>query len=301
MPLNIPENLPAVKILEQENIFIMESKRAAHQDIRPLRIALCNLMPLKIVTETDIIRILSNSPLQIELEFFHMEKHLSRNTTREHLNVFYKTFDEISGKRYDGLIITGAPVEQLEFEEVDYWKELTAVFDWSTSHVTNTLHICWGAQAALYHHYGIPKHARSKKLSGVFPHSAVEPKNTLFRGFDDVFWVPHSRYTETRASDIAAVPDLKIIATSPEAGVHTVISKDGRRVFVTGHFEYNTDTLKAEYVRDSLRGLPTDPPEHYFPDDDPSKNPVSFWRSSGNLFYQNWLNYFVYQETPFRW
>jgi len=301
MPLNIPDNLPAVKILEGENIFIMENKRALHQDIRPLRIAICNLMPLKIVTETDLIRILSNSPLQINLEFFHMEKHQSKNTTQDHLDIFYKTFEEIENDKFDGLIITGAPVELLEFEDVDYWNDLKKVFDWSKTNVTNTLHICWGAQAALYHHYGIQKYQRTKKLSGVYSHSATEPKSPLFRGIDDVFWVPHSRYTETRASDILGHPDLKLAAVSSEAGVHVIVSEKNRQVFVTGHFEYNVDTLDNEYQRDILKGLSIDPPEHYYPDDNPSKIPKSFWRASGYLFYQNWLNYCVYQETPFDW
>jgi len=230
-----------------------------------------------------------------------MEKHQSKNTTQDHLDIFYKTFEEIENDKFDGLIITGAPVELLEFEDVDYWNDLKKVFDWSKTNVTNTLHICWGAQAALYHHYGIQKYQRTKKLSGVYSHSATEPKSPLFRGIDDVFWVPHSRYTETRASDILGHPDLKLAAVSSEAGVHVIVSEKNRQVFVTGHFEYNVDTLDNEYQRDILKGLSIDPPEHYYPDDNPSKIPKSFWRASGYLFYQNWLNYCVYQETPFDW
>jgi homoserine O-succinyltransferase/O-acetyltransferase len=301
MPINIPDHLPAIKILENENIFIMENNRAQQQDIRPIRIALCNLMPLKIVTETDIIRVLSNSPLQLELDFFYMDKHESRNTSKEHLNIFYKTFDQIKPYRYDGLIITGAPVEHLEFEQVDYWNDLVEVFEWSKTNVTSTLHICWGAQAGLYYHYGIPKYPLGKKLFGVFPHTILNNKIPLFRGFDDCFYVPHSRYTENRASDILLHPELIIGAQSKEAGVNVIIDKKQRNVFITGHFEYNTHTLKTEYERDLAKGLPIDIPENYFIDNDPNAGPLVRWRANGSLFYLNWLNYYVYQETPYDW
>ncbi len=301
MPLNIPDNLPAIDILKKENIFIMEAKRAQQQDIRPLRIALCNLMPLKIVTETDFIRILSNSPLQIELEFFYMDQHESKHTSREHMNIFYKSFDQIKKNRYDGLIITGAPVEHLEFDQVDYWEGLKEVLDWSKSQVTNTLHICWGAQAALYHHYGIDKYSLPAKLFGVFDHHITEPNMPLFRGFDDVFHVPHSRYTKTRREDIQNHPDLVLACFSERAGVHVVTSRDNKQIFVTGHFEYNPETLRTEYVRDKARGLSTALPENYFPGNDPQAPPQVKWRANANLFFINWLNYYVYQETPYEW
>lgn len=301
MPLNIPDNLPAIEILKQENIFVMEAKHARHQDIRPLRIALCNLMPLKIVTETDFIRLLSNSPLQIELEFFYMEKHESKNTSREHMNIFYQTFDQIKGNRYDGLIITGAPVEHLEFEQVDYWADLQKVMEWSRTNVTNTLHICWGAQAGLYHHYGIGKYPLSAKLFGVFEHRIAEQGLPLFRGFDDAFYVPHSRYTQNRRDDILKNPNLILACESEKAGVNVVISRDNRQIFVTGHFEYNPETLKHEYMRDKSKGLNTPLPENYFHDNNPSAPPVVRWRTNANLFFINWLNYYVYQVTPFEW
>ncbi len=301
MPVNIPNNLPAINILKEENIFIMEEGKAMHQDIRPLRIALCNLMPLKIVTETDFVRLLSNSPLQIELDFFYMDKHDSKNTSKEHLNIFYKTFDQIKNNRYDGMIITGAPVEHLDFEQVDYWDDLVQVMKWSKTHVTNTLHICWGAQAGLYYHYGIGKYPLPKKLFGVYEHQVTDKKMPLFRGFDDVFLVPHSRYTETRLQDIVEHPQLMPAAISEKAGVHVVVSQDGRQVFVTGHFEYNPDTLKNEYLRDKARGLDTDLPENYFPGNDPEAQPLQLWQANANLFYINWLNYYVYQETPYEW
>jgi homoserine O-succinyltransferase len=301
MPINIPNNLPAITILKNENIFIMDEQRASHQDIRPLRIAFCNLMPLKIVTETDFIRILSNTPLQIELDFFYMDKHDSKNTSKEHLNIFYKTFDQIKHKRFDGLIITGAPVENLEFEEVDYWNDISKVMDWSKTNVTNTLHICWGAQAGLYHHYGIQKYPLEKKLFGVFEHQITDNKIPLFRGFDDTFPTPHSRYTENRITDIQRHPDLTLAAWSEKAGVHVVISKNSRQIFVTGHFEYNSNTLKDEYERDLSKGLPIDLPENYYPDDNPKAKPLVRWRANANLFFVNWLNYYVYQETPYDW
>jgi len=301
MPINIPNNLPAISILKNENIFIMDEQRASHQDIRPLRIALCNLMPLKIVTETDFIRVLSNSPLQIELDFFYMDKHDSKNTAKEHLNIFYKTFEQIKDNRYDGLIITGAPVENLEFEEVDYWNDLTKVLDWSKINVTNTLHICWGAQAGLYHHYGIKKYPLEKKLFGVFDHNIEDNLSPLFRGFDDTFPTPHSRYTENRIEEIRNRPELNLAAWSEKAGVHVVTSKNNRQIFVTGHFEYNCNTLKDEYDRDNAKGLPIDIPENYFPGNDPKAKPVVKWRANANLFFLNWINYYVYQETPYDW
>lgn len=301
MPIKIPNNLPAITILKNENIFIMDEQRAAQQDIRPLRIAFCNLMPLKIITETDFIRVLSNTPLQIEIDFFYMDKHDSKNTSKEHLNIFYNTFDQIKNKRYDGLIITGAPVENLEFEQVDYWKEISEVMDWSKTNVTNTLHICWGAQAGLYHHYGIQKYALEKKLFGVFEHQITDNKIPIFRGFDDTFLTPHSRYTQNRQADIKQHPDLTLAAWSEIAGVHVVISKNSRQIFVTGHFEYNADTLKEEYERDLTKGLGIDIPENYYPDNNPKSIPLVKWRANANLFFVNWLNYYVYQETPYDW
>ena len=301
MPINIPNNLPAINILRDENIFIMDEQRAAHQDIRPLRIAFCNLMPLKIVTETDFIRVLSNTPLQIELDFFYMDKHDSKNTSKQHLNIFYNTFDQIRNKRYDGLIITGAPVEHLEFEEVDYWNDISEVMEWSKTNVTNTLHICWGAQAGLYHHYGINKYPLNQKLFGVFEHMVADNKTPLFRGFDDTFFAPHSRYTENRIEEIKNHPDLVLAAWSEKAGIHVVISKNNRQIFVAGHFEYNSNTLRDEYIRDKAKGITIDVPENYFTGDDPEGKPVVKWRANSNLFFINWLNYYVYQETPYDW
>jgi len=301
MPINIPNNLPAIAILKNENIFIMDEQRASHQDIRPLRIALCNLMPLKIVTETDFIRVLSNTPLQIELDFFYMDKHDSKNTSKEHLHIFYRTFDQIKQNRYDGLIITGAPVENLEFECVDYWNAISEVMEWSKTNVTNTLYICWGAQAGLYHHYGIQKYPMGKKLFGVFEHHITDNKIPLFRGFDDTFQTPHSRYTENRIKDIQQHPDLTLAAWSEKAGVHVVIAKNNRQIFVTGHFEYNLNTLKDEYERDLEKGLDISIPENYYPDNDPKARPLVKWRANANLFFINWLNYYVYQETPYDW
>jgi homoserine O-succinyltransferase len=301
MPINIPDNLPAINILKKENIFIMEEFRASKQDIRPLRIALCNLMPLKIVTETDFIRILSNTPLQIELDFFYMDKHDSKNTSKEHLNIFYKRFDQIKNDKYDGLIITGAPVENLKFEEVDYWNDLKKVMAWSITNVTSTLHICWGAQAGMYFHYGIPKFPLQKKLFGIYEHQITEAKLPLFRGFDDTFFTPHSRYTENRLTDINKNPDLVLAGYSEKAGVNVVISKNNRQIFVTGHFEYNVNTLKTEYLRDKSKGLPIEIPENYFQENNPDSIPVIRWRANANLFFINWLNYYVYQETPYEW
>jgi len=301
MPLNIPDNLPAIEILKEENIFIMEQRRALSQDIRPLRLALCNLMPLKVTTETDFIRLLSNSPLQIELDFIYMDKHESKNTAKEHLNIFYKTFGQVREKRYDGLIITGAPVEHLPFEEVDYWEDLKELMDWSLTHVTNTMHICWGAQAGLYHHYGIGKYPLPAKLFGVFRHHLTQKNMPLFRGFDDTFLVPHSRYTETRAEDIQKHPDLILVALSDKAGAHVIVSRNHKQVFITGHFEYNRESLKNEYLRDKSKGLAIELPENYFPCNDPEEEPRQLWRANANLFFINWLNYYVYQETPYEW
>jgi homoserine O-succinyltransferase len=301
MPINVPNNLPAIIELKNENIFIMEEARAIHQDIRPLRIALLNLMPLKIVTETDLIRNLSNTSLQLELDLFYMDEHESKNTPREHLKVFYKTFDQIKHHRYDGLIITGAPVELLEFEEVDYWKPLCEVLEWSKTNVTNTFHICWGAQAGLYYHYGIKKYPLNKKAFGIFDHHITDPKIPLVRGFDDIFPAPHSRYTENHIQDLKNHPDLFLLAYSDKVGSNIVISKDGRQVFIAGHLEYNPLTLKKEYERDLLKGVPIEVPENYFPDNNPDLPPVTRWRAHANLLFSNWLNYYVYQETPYDW
>ncbi len=301
MPINVPNNLPAIVELKNENIFIMEEERAEKQDIRPLRIALLNLMPVKIVTETDLIRTLSNTSLQLELDLFYMDEHESKNTPREHLQVFYKTFDQIRHKKYDGLIITGAPVELLEFEEVDYWKSLCEVLEWSKTNVTSTLHICWGAQAGLFYHYGIQKYPLKKKAFGVFDHNITDPKVPLVRGFDDIFPAPHSRHTENHLNDLQNHPDLFVLAYSDKVGSNIVVSKDGRQIFISGHLEYNPLTLKNEYDRDVSRGLAIEVPENYFPDNNPKNQPVIRWRAHANLLFSNWLNYYVYQETPYDW
>jgi homoserine O-succinyltransferase len=279
----------------------MEEARAIHQDIRPLRIALLNLMPLKIVTETDLLRTLSNTSLQLELDLFYMDEHESKNTPREHLQVFYKTFDQIKHHRYDGLIITGAPVEMLEFEAVDYWKTLCDVLEWSKTNVTNTLHICWGAQAGLFYHYGIKKYPLPKKAFGVFDHNITDAKVPLVRGFDDIFPAPHSRHTENKIEDLQNHPDLFVLAYSDKVGSNIVMSKDGRQIFISGHLEYNPLTLKKEYDRDVSKGLPIEVPENYFPDNNPANYPVTRWRAHANLLFSNWLNYYVYQETPYDW
>ena len=299
MPIKIPNDLPAVQALANENIFAMTETRAITQDIRPLKIVLLNLMPKKIETETQICRILGNTPLQIELTLIHMASHESHNTTQEHLLAFYKTFDEIKDEKFDGMIITGAPVELVAFEEVDYWDELQTIMDWSVTNVHSTLHICWGAQAGLYHHYGIGKHIMDQKLFGVFPHTVDAPRSMLMRGFDDVFYAPHSRYTYVKREDIEAVQDLKILASSEKAGVHIVGKKGGRQFFVMGHSEYDPLTLDAEYQRDTAAGLGTAIPENYYPNDDPGKEPIVRWRGHGSLLFINWLNYFVYQSTPY--
>jgi len=299
MPVKIPDSLPATSILESENIFVMGEERAMGQDIRPLRIAILNLMPTKINTETQLLRLLGNSPIQVEIVLLHMDTHESRNTPAEHLLEHYRTFADVRGETFDGLIITGAPIENLAFEEVDYWDELCAVMDWAGANVTSTFHICWGAQAGLYHHYGIPKWPLAQKLSGVFQHRLELRNERLARGFDDLFWAPHSRHTEVRREDILAVPDLAILADSDEAGVYIVMSADRRNIFVTGHSEYDAQTLNEEYRRDLARGLDIAPPRNYFPDGDPSQPPLVRWRGHANLLYSNWLNYFVYQQTPY--
>ena len=299
MPIRIPDSLPAREVLEEENIFTMTEFRAFHQDIRPLKVLILNLMPTKIVTETQLLRKLSNTPLQIQVELLQTASYVGHYTDASHLESFYTTFEQIRDNKYDGMIITGAPVENMEFEEVDYWPELCAIMEWSKTHVHSTFHVCWGAQAALYYHYGIPKHSREKKLFGVFPHRALKPNSPLFRGFDDVFYVPHSRHTENCAEDILAIPALELLAVSEEAGVFAVKSRDNRQFFITGHPEYDPDTLAREYHRDIDKGLAIDVPKNYFPGDDPTKEPVVQWRSAAQLLYTNWLNYYVYQTTPY--
>ena len=299
MPIKIPNDLPAVQTLTDENIFVMTETRAITQDIRPLKILLLNLMPKKIETETQLARLLGNSPLQVEMEFIHTKSHVSKNTSPEHLFTFYKTFDAVRDKQYDGLIITGAPVEQMPFEEVEYWEELCEIMEWSKTHVTSTFHICWGAQAGLYYHYGVQKYPLGFKYSGIYPHKVDYKRSILFRGFDDTFMVPHSRHTTTRREDIEAVPEIKILASSEEAGVFCAMTERGRQIFVMGHSEYDADTLKNEYLRDKNAGLPIQPPAYYFPDNDPEREPIVRWRSCANLFYSNWLNYYVYQTTPY--
>ncbi len=299
MPIKIPESLPARKTLESENIFTITERRAITQDIRPLRILLLNLMPTKIVTETQLARLLGNSPLQIELELIMTRDHQSRNTSLEHMLSFYKTFEAVQDQHFDGMIITGAPVEQLDFEQVDYWTELCSIMEWSKTHVTSTFHICWGAQAGLYYHFGIPKKPLPHKLFGVFAHTVERRSSMLLRGFDDTFFVPHSRHTTIDRADVEAIPELKILASSEEAGIYAIATDKGRQIFITGHSEYDAGTLKAEYERDKRAGLPISVPVHYFPDDDPTRDPVVTWRGHANLIYQNWLNYFVYQRTPY--
>ena len=299
MPIKIPNDLPAVKTLTDENIFVMTETRAITQDIRPLKILLLNLMPKKIETETQLSRLLGNSPLQVDLEMIHTKDHVSKNTSAEHLFAFYKTFDDVKDRTFDGMIITGAPVEKMPFEEVEYWDELCTIMEWSKSHVHSTFHICWGAQAGLYYHYGIQKYPIGDKYFGVFPHQVDYKRSILFRGFDDIFMVPQSRYTTVKAEDVAAVPELKILASSPDTGLYAVATPGGRQIFITGHSEYDADTLKNEYLRDRAMGLDTAVPKNYFPDDDPEKEPMVTWRAHANLLYSNWLNYFVYQTTPY--
>jgi homoserine O-succinyltransferase len=299
MPINVPDKLPAIEVLKEENIFVIDESRAAHQDIRPLKIAILNLMPIKQTTETQLIRMLSNNPLQVEIELIHIASHESKNTSQEHLKSFYKAFDSIKDKKFDGMIITGAPIEHLEFEEVSYWKEIQEIMDWASHHVTSTLFICWAAQAGLYHFYNIPKYKLPAKMFGVFSHKVNNTKTHVVRGFDDVFMAPHSRHTEVRRSDIEKVKDLEIVAESASAGVHIVMAKNGKQIFVTGHSEYDPFTLKAEYDRDVSKGMVVDIPKNYFVDNNPDNAPIVTWRSHANLFYSNWLNYYVYQVTPF--
>lgn len=299
MPIKIPNSLPATETLLSENIFVITETRALTQDIRPLKIALINLMPTKIATETQFARLLGNTPLQVELALIHMSSHKSKNAPSDHMLAFYKTFDEIKDEKFDGLIITGAPVEHLEFEEVDYWDELCRVMEWSKTNVTSTLHICWAAQAALYYHYGVQKVKLPKKLFGVYPHTIEHRRSMLMRGFDDNFMVPQSRYTTIRRADILQLPSVKILASSERGGFYALASKLGRQIYITGHSEYDRNTLKLEYMRDKKLGLDTPVPENYFPNDDDTKEPIVTWRSHANLLFSNWLNYYVYQTTPY--
>ena len=299
MPICIPDSLPAAHTLESENIFVMTQERATHQDIRPLKIGILNLMPTKIVTETQLLRLLSNSPLQIDIELIQTASHISKNTAAEHLFKFYRTFDDIKDELFDGFIITGAPVEQMEFEEVDYWPELCTFLEWTKSHVYSSLHICWGAQAALYYHYGIQKHPLPKKMFGVFEHDTLEPTHPLVRGFDEVFYAPHSRHTTIKKEDVLACPKLQLLASSDEAGAYLIASRSGRQFFATGHSEYDRDTLATEYFRDVNKGLPIEVPKYYFKNDDPAEKILYRWRGHANLLFSNWLNYFVYQTTPY--
>lgn len=300
MPIKIPNHLPATNILENENIFVIHENRAYTQDIRPLKILILNLMPTKIITETQLLRLLGNSPLQVEVDFLYTASYSPTNTSQEHLIKFYETFEDIKTRNYDGMIITGAPVEQLPFEEVAYWEELCQIMEWSKSHVYSTFHICWASQAGLYYHYGIPKVDLPEKMFGVFPHQKIMTQQVkLFRGFDDVFHVPHSRHTEVRKEDIAKNPMLTILSESDISGVYAVSDLKGRQFFITGHSEYDPLSLKAEYDRDFSQGLPVNIPQNYYPNDDPSQTPVVLWRSAANLLFSNWLNYYVYQETPF--
>lgn len=299
MPLNIPDKLPAIEMLLQENIFVIDQTRASHQDIRPLKIVILNLMPLKITTETDLLRVLSNSPLQIEIDFLKIKDHEHKHTSAEHMTTFYKTFDQVKKHKFDGMIITGAPVEHLPFEEVTYWDEIREIMDWSVTNVTSSLFICWASQAALFHFYGIPKYPLEKKMFGVFKHRISDRKIPIFRGFDDEYYVPHSRHTEIRADDINKVKGLEIISSSEISGVNMVHARNGRQIFITGHAEYSRMTLDSEYKRDVSRNLPIEVPANYYPNDDPNEKPVLRWRSAADLLFTNWLNYYVYQETPY--
>ena len=299
MPLNLPDKLPAIELLKKENIFVIDTSRATRQDIRPLRIVILNLMPLKITTETDLIRLLSNTPLQVEISFMKIKSHTSKNTPIEHMKAFYTDFEVMREQKYDGMIITGAPVEQMDFTEVTYWDEITEIFDWARTHVTSTFYICWAAQAGLFHHYGVPKYPLPKKMFGIFEHHTLLPFHPIFRGFDDSFYVPHSRHTEIRREDILKRPELTLLSESDEAGVYMVMARGGREFFVTGHSEYSPLTLDAEYRRDLDKGLPIEMPRNYYINNDPSKGPLVRWRAHANLLFSNWLNYFVYQETPY--
>jgi homoserine O-succinyltransferase len=299
MPLRLPDRLPAIELLKHENIFVMDDTRAHMQDIRPLKIVILNLMPLKITTETDLIRLLSNTPLQLEISFMKLKSHTPKNTPIEHMMMFYRDFESMHDEKFDGMIITGAPVEQLDFEDVTYWDEMTSIFAWVRTHVTSTLYICWAAQAGLYYHYGVPKYPLPKKMFGIFPQHTLNPQLPIFRGFDDVFQMPHSRHTELHREDILANPELQLIAESPDSGVSIVMARNGREFFITGHLEYAPDTLDKEYKRD--RGVRSDVamPVNYYPGDDPTQPPRVTWRAHANLLFSNWINYYVYQETPY--
>ncbi|MFD0715192.1 homoserine O-succinyltransferase [Paenibacillus sp. GCM10027626] len=299
MPIKVPDHLPAKEILNQENIFVMDESVAYHQDIRPLRIAILNLMPTKETTETQLLRLIGNTPLQVEVVLLHPKTHTSKNTSPEHLESFYKTFDEISDQYFDGMIVTGAPVEHLPFEQVNYWEELKEIMDWGVRHVTSTFYICWASQAGLYHHFGIPKYDLEEKMFGVFPHTIAKRNVPLLRGFDEYFHVPQSRHTEFRQADIEQVAELEVLSVSEEAGVYIAATRDGKQIFVTGHSEYDPLSLKAEYDRDVAKGLKIDVPKNYFPNNDPSQPPISSWRAHANLLFSNWLNYYVYQQTPY--
>ncbi len=299
MPLRLPDKLPAIEYLKSENIFVLDDKRADTQDIRPLRIAILNLMPLKVTTETDLVRLLSNSPLQLDIHLMKVKAHTSKNTPIEHMQAFYRSFEEMSHEKFDGMIITGAPVEHLDYADVTYWDEISEIFSWARTHVTSTLYICWAAQAGLYYHYNVPKHPLPEKMFGIFPQKPLMPQLPIFRGFDDVFNMPHSRHTEIRREDILAVPELTLIAESPLSGVSMVMARSGREIFITGHSEYSPLTLDTEYKRDLAKGLPIHKPYNYYLNDDPEQGPAVTWRGHGNLLFQNWLNYYVYQETPY--
>ena len=299
MPLRLPDKLPAIEFLKHENIFVLGDERASSQDIRPLRIVILNLMPLKITTETDLIRLLSNSPLQLDVHFMKVKAHTSKNTPVEHMRAFYRDFEKMADEKFDGMIITGAPVEHLDYEQVTYWEEISGIFRWARTHVTSTLYICWAAQAGLYYHYGVPKYPLPEKMFGIFPQHPLMPSLPIFRGFDDVFYMPHSRHTELRREDILSVPELTLIAESPLSGVSMVMAREGREIFVTGHSEYSPFTLDTEYKRDLAKGLPIQMPDNYYTNEDPTQRPLGTWRAHGNLLFQNWLNYYVYQETPY--
>ena len=299
MPLRLPDGLPAIDFLKEENIFVLGNERANSQDIRPLRIAILNLMPLKITTETDLVRLLSNSPLQLDIHLMKVKAHTSKNTPIEHMQAFYRDFEEMKSEKFDGMIITGAPVEHLDYSEVNYWQEITEIFDWARTHVTSVMYICWAAQAGLYYHYGVPKYPLPSKMFGIFPQVPSDTRLPIFRGFDDVFYMPHSRHTEIRREDILRVPELSIIAESEQSGVSMVMARNGREIFVTGHSEYSPNTLDTEYRRDLAKGLPIDMPVNYYRNDDPDQGPLVTWRGHGNLLFTNWLNYYVYQETPY--
>ena len=299
MPLRLPDKLPAIELLKKENIFVMDDSRATSQDIRPLRIVILNLMPLKITTETDLVRLLSNTPLQMEIYFMKLKSHTSKNTPIEHMMMFYKDFDVLEKEKFDGMIITGAPIEHLEFEDVEYWNEISKIFAWANTHVTSTMYICWAAQAGLYYHYGVPKYQLSKKMFGIFQQHTLQPQIPLFRGFDDVFYMPHSRHTEVRREDIEKHNELEIVAESPDSGVSIVMARGGRQIFVTGHMEYSPYTLDSEYRRDLGKRDDVDMPKNYYRDNDPQKAPNVTWRAHANLLFSNWINYYIYQETPF--